>query len=131
MTETGRRSLLGALTDRAPRQEIDPALIERTAATHGFDDGAEKRAEPRTEEPAAKPETAPARPSPAPDVGEPPKDGTSTGLVLRRERKLKNRSIQFNVRLKPETVDFIYRRANERSVDLADVIEELVDLASR
>lgn len=126
MTETGRRSLLGALVDRAPRPEIDPALIERTAATHGLDSGSDVAA-PRADSVGAEPASVAAQPD---DAGQRTSSPPSS-LVLRRERKLKNRSIQFNVRLKPETVDFIYRRANERGVDLADVIEELVDLANR
>ena len=49
----------------------------------------------------------------------------------RRMRQPTGRDHQFNVRLKSETVDFIYSQANGRNVPIAQVIEEMVEALKR
>jgi hypothetical protein len=45
----------------------------------------------------------------------------------RRHRQPTGRVHQFNVRLRSDTVDFIYSQANSRNVPVAQVIEEMVE----
>jgi hypothetical protein len=47
--------------------------------------------------------------------------------IPRRQRQLTGRVHQFNVRLRRETVDFIYDQANSRNVPIAQVIEEMAE----
>lgn len=47
--------------------------------------------------------------------------------VRRRVRKPKGRDHQFNVRLRRDTLDFIYEEANARNVPVAQVIEDMVE----
>jgi hypothetical protein len=56
---------------------------------------------------------------------------TETGITPRRQRQLTGRVHQFNVRLRRETVDFIYEQANSRNVPIAQVIEEMADALMR
>ncbi len=49
----------------------------------------------------------------------------------RRQRHPTGREHQFNVRLRQETLDFIYREANERDIPIAQVIEEMVETLKR
>ena len=57
----------------------------------------------------------------------PPTPTSDTGATPRRQRQPIGRDHQFNVRLKRETVDFIYAQANSRNVPIAQVIEEMAD----
>lgn len=110
MTEPARRNLLAGLERRQPEQrEPDDAAIVRVAERHGF----------ARSEAAPPPAAAPAAPVPV-DDGE-------HEVTLRRRRKLRNRTQQFNVRLRPDTVDVIYEEANGRDVPIAQVIEEMVE----
>jgi hypothetical protein len=52
----------------------------------------------------------------------PPESG-----LMRRQRQLTGRDHQFNVRLRRDTLDFIYSQANERNVPVAQVIEEATE----
>lgn len=45
----------------------------------------------------------------------------------RRQRQPTGRDHQFNVRLRRETIDFIYSQANSRNVPVAQVIEEMTE----
>jgi hypothetical protein len=54
-----------------------------------------------------------------------------TGLTPRRQRQLTGRVHQFNVRLRRDTVDFIYEQANSRNVPIAQVIEEMAEAFKR
>jgi hypothetical protein len=54
-----------------------------------------------------------------------------TGATPRRQRQLTGRVHQFNVRLRRETVDFIYQQANSRNVPIAQVIEEMAEAFTR
>ncbi len=45
----------------------------------------------------------------------------------RRQRQPTGRNHQFNVRLRRETLDFIYAQANERNIPVAQVIEDMAD----
>ncbi len=49
----------------------------------------------------------------------------------RRQRQPTGREHQFNVRLRQDTLDFIYGQANERNVPIAQVIEEMVEALKR
>lgn len=48
-------------------------------------------------------------------------------LALRRRRQPTGRDHQFNVRLRRDTLDFIYAQANERNIPVAQVIEEATE----
>jgi len=122
MTEPVRRNLLAGLDRLAPaKPEPDEAQIAAVAERHGF-------AKPEAAA-APAPEPAPAAPSPAPRAAVPTHASEDNGqqVVMRRKRKLLGRTQQFNVRLRPETVDIIYDEANSRDVPIAQVIEEMVD----
>jgi hypothetical protein len=49
----------------------------------------------------------------------------------RRHRQPTGRDHQFNVRLRSETIDFIYSQANSRDVPIAQVIEEMAEALKR
>ena len=49
----------------------------------------------------------------------------------RRQRQPTGRDHQFNVRLRRDTLDFIYAQANERNIPVAQVIEEATDALKR
>jgi hypothetical protein len=49
----------------------------------------------------------------------------------RRQRQPTGRDHQFNVRLRRETLDFIYAQANERNIPVAQVIEDIVEALKR
>ncbi len=49
----------------------------------------------------------------------------------RRQRQPTGRDHQFNVRLRQETLDFIYGQANYRNIPIAQVIEEMVEASKR
>jgi len=49
----------------------------------------------------------------------------------RRQRQPTGRNYQFNVRLRRDTLDFIYARANERNIPVAQVIEDMVEALKR
>ena len=59
-----------------------------------------------------------------PSVPAPP---ASDGVSLRRRRQPTGRDHQFNVRLKRETLDFIYGEANGRNIPVAQVIEDMAE----
>lgn len=48
-------------------------------------------------------------------------------LGARRQRQPKGRDHQFNVRLRRDTLDFIYAEANQRDIPVAQVIEEAAE----
>lgn len=96
-----RRSLLPVPPVQPP--PVDEAEIAAVASRNGF-------------------QPAP-RPSPAP--------GNDAGATPRRQRQLTGRVHQFNVRLRRETVDFIYEQANGRNVPIAQVIEEMAEAMKR
>ena len=50
---------------------------------------------------------------------------------LRRQRQPSERKHQFNVRLKRETLNFIYDQANTRAIPVAQVIEDMADALKR
>ena len=60
-----------------------------------------------------------ASPAPSPDPG------------LRRLRQPTGRDHQFNVRLRRDTLDFIYAQANDRNIPVAQVIEEATEALRR
>ncbi len=49
----------------------------------------------------------------------------------RRQRQPTGRDHQFNVRLRQDTLDYIYRQANDRNVPIAQVIEEMGEALKR
>lgn len=51
--------------------------------------------------------------------------------AARRLRQPTGRNHQFNVRLRRDTLDFIYAQANARNVPVAEVIEDMVDALKR
>jgi hypothetical protein len=70
-------------------------------------------------------------PSPAPAIPPSlasPSAPPSPESRLRRQRQPTGRDHQFNVRLRRDTLDFIYGQANERNIPVAQVIEEAIEL---
>ena len=51
--------------------------------------------------------------------------------VARRQRQPTGRNHQFNVRLRRDTLDFIYAQANEQNIPVAQVIENMADALKR
>jgi hypothetical protein len=51
--------------------------------------------------------------------------------LSRRQRQPSERKHQFNVRLKRETLNFIYDQANSRAIPVAQVIEDMADALKR
>ncbi len=49
----------------------------------------------------------------------------------RRHRQPTGRDHQFNVRLRRDTLDFIYGQANERNIPIAQVVEEMAEALKR
>ena len=49
----------------------------------------------------------------------------------RRQRQPTGRDHQFNVRLRRETLDYIYAQANERNIPVAQVIEDMAEALKR
>ena len=49
----------------------------------------------------------------------------------RRQRQPTGRNHQFNVRLRRDTLDFIYAQANARNIPVAQVIEDMADALQR
>jgi len=60
-----------------------------------------------------------------------PAPNDDNAAILRRQRQPTGRDHQFNVRLRRETVDFIYSQANSRNVPIAQIIEEMVEALKR
>ena len=99
MNEPKRRNLLAGLA--VERSEPSPSIedvVAVTAARHGF----------------VSPHEAPTQ-------------AGATSAAPRRQRKLLGRTQQFNVRLRPTTVEQIYDIANSRDVAIAQVIEDALD----
>ena len=49
----------------------------------------------------------------------------------RRQRQPTGRNHQFNVRLRRDTLDFIYAQSNDRNIPVAQVIEEMAEALKR
>jgi hypothetical protein len=100
-----------------PPQSVDEVAIAAVAARNGFPDATLEQ-QPTT------PRASKAVPvSAARSVSE--KNG------FKRQRQLTGRDHQFNVRLRRDTLDFIYAEANERNIPIAQVIEEAADALKR
>ena len=99
-----RRNLLQAVSKPAPA--LPDEAIAEVAARNGFPSVA----------PTAPPLSAP---SPADHTG------------ARRQRQPTGRDHQFNVRLRRDTLDFIYGQSNSRNVPVAQVIEEMAEALKR
>jgi hypothetical protein len=67
-------------------------------------------------------------PNVAPSI--PPAPVADQGTT-RRQRTPTGRDHQFNVRLRRDTLDFIYGQSNERNIPIAQVIEEMADALKR
>jgi len=96
-----RRSLLGALD--TPPPSLPESTIAATAARNGFS---------------------------AIELGE-RRDREAPVAGARRHRQPTGRVHQFNVRLRPDTLEAIYAQANGRNVPVAQVIEEAMDALVR
>lgn len=105
-----RRNLLAVPSAPAPLPE---EAIAAVAARNGF---------PAV---AAPPVPVP-KPAPAP-----PRASAADSAAPRRQRQPTGRDHQFNVRLRQDTLDFIYGQANDRNVPIAQVIEEMVEAFKR
>jgi len=68
-------------------------------------------------------------PAAAPPPAEGPQQADSG--IRRRYRQPTGRDHQFNVRLRRDTLDFIYAQANERNIPVAQVIEEATEALRR
>jgi len=97
-----RRNLAAIVT---PPQPLPDDALAAVASRNGF--------------PAAVPPSAPIAP-PVADESQ-----------RRRQRQPTGRDHQFNVRLRKDTLDFIYAQANERNIPIAQVIEEATDALRR
>jgi hypothetical protein len=92
-----RRNLLQAVSSRPPA--LPDEAIAEVAARNGFHN---------------------ATPTVPPAAG-----ADQTGA--RRHRQPTGRDHQFNVRLRRDTLDFIYGQANSRNVPVAQVIEDMAE----
>jgi hypothetical protein len=54
-----------------------------------------------------------------------------SAAARRRKRQPTGREHQFNVRLRQDTLDFIYGQANDRNIPIAQVIEEGMEALKR
>ena len=61
----------------------------------------------------------------------PPAASSPEAGICRRLRQPTGRDHQFNVRLRRDTLDFIYSQANERNIPVAQVIEEATEALRR
>ncbi len=100
-----RRNLLQAVS--SPTPSLPDEAIAEVAARHGFSN---------------LPPAAPLHVSPA--------SGMDHGGA-RRQRQPTGRNHQFNVRLRRDTLDFIYAQSNDRNIPVAQVIEEMADALKR
>lgn len=96
-----RRSLLHTVS--APAPIVTEEAIAEVAARNGF------------------PNVAPI----------PPAAPVTEHSGARRQRQPTGRDHQFNVRLRRDTLDFIYAQANARNVPVAQVIEDMADALQR
>jgi hypothetical protein len=97
-----RRNLLQAVSSAAP--SLPDEAIAEVAARNGFPGVA----------------TSPPTPTANSDYG-----------AARRQRQPTGRNHQFNVRLRRDTLDFIYAQSNDRNIPVAQVIEEMADALKR
>ncbi|RVT90320.1 stability/partitioning determinant [Sphingomonas crocodyli] len=95
-----RRRLLAGLTDapKAVPAALPEERIAEAAVRHGF--------------------------SAPPSIEAPPAEALPATITLRRNRHSAGRTEQFNVRLRPDTLEMIYGEANDRNIPLAQVLEE-------
>ncbi|MHB8286870.1 MAG: hypothetical protein ACYDD1_19630 [Caulobacteraceae bacterium] len=94
-----RRSLLAGLDERT--KDLPSDAVAQTAAKNGFEIRADA-------------------PAPARQVG-------ASEPVFARKRPKTGRDHQFNVRLRADTMEQIYDRANSRNIPVAQVIEEAME----
>ena len=102
MTEPLKRRNLFSVPPAAP---LPDEAIAAVAAQNGF--------------PAA---------APSPEIAVAP---VAASASHRRQRQPTGREHQFNVRLRRDTLDFIYGQANERNIPIAQVIEEMAEAFKR
>ncbi len=102
-----RRNLLQAVN--SPLPSVPDEAIAEVAARNGF---------PNSPPPVFAPAASPV-PAATDQAG------------ARRQRQPTGRNHQFNVRLRRDTLDFIYAQSNDRNIPVAQVIEEMVDALKR
>jgi len=103
MSEIPKRRNLLAVASATP-DPLPEEAIAAVAARNGF--------------PVAAPQSAP--------TSTPHEDAS-----LRRRRQPTGRDHQFNVRLRRDTLDFIYGEANRRNIPVAQVVEEMAEALKR
>ena len=96
-----------------PPQSVDETAIAAVAARNGFP--AATTLPQQLTPPASKVASVPAA-QPVLEI-----------KAFKRRRQLTGRDHQFNVRLRRDTLDFIYSVANERNIPIAQVIEEATE----
>ena len=96
-----------------PPQSVDETAIAAVAARNGF--------------PEATTLPQPPTPSAFKATSVPAAQSVLGIKGFKRRRQLTGRDHQFNVRLRRDTLDFIYAVANERNIPIAQVIEEATD----
>jgi hypothetical protein len=96
-----------------PPQSVDETAIAAVAARNGFPEATTLPQQPTP--PASKVASVPAA------------QPLSETKGFKRRRQLTGRDHQFNVRLRRDTLDFIYAVANERNIPIAQVIEEATE----
>jgi len=101
MNEPLRRRSLLPVPSTPPETPLPTATVAAVAARNGFAE-VEQPAPPATDAPG-----------------------------MRRHRQPTGRNHQFNVKLRRDTLDFIYAEANERNIPIAQVIEEMVEALRR
>jgi hypothetical protein len=96
-----RRNLLQAVS--SPTPSLPDEAIAEVAARNGF-------------------------PNVAPTVS---RESVMDHSGARRQRQPTGRNHQFNVRLRRDTLDFIYAQSNDRNIPVAQVIEEMAEALKR
>lgn len=102
---------LGDFTPAPAKPKPDPAVIDQVAEEHGF--------------PSRKPSTPPVS-EPAP-VLSPASAPVEQAPVRKQRRYTTGRNKQVNIKATDETIQRLYRLADERHVPLGELLEQALD----
>ena len=106
---------LGDFTPAQAKPKPDPAVIDQVAEAHGF--------------PSRKPAAPPAvelTPAPSPASTPEPVPG-DTSPARKQRRYTTGRNKQVNIKATDETIQRLYRLADERQVPLGELLEQALD----
>lgn len=110
---------LGDFTPAPAKPKPDPAVIDQVAEAHGFP--SRKPAAPAAAEPTRAPSPVPT-PTPAPADPSP---------ARKQRRYTTGRNKQVNIKATDETIQRLYRLADERQVPLGELLEQALDALER